>query len=58
MKIFSTRSKLKKCVRYVTLTEFKKLSATCNISPKTAGLKISMTMKEMRQTRLYGAQEF
>ena len=39
MKICSTRLKLKKCLAYVTLAEFWKLNATCNILPQTAGIK-------------------
>ena len=35
MKICTTHLKLKKCLTYVTLTEFWKLNATCNISPET-----------------------
>ena len=38
----------------MTLTEFCKLNATCNISPETAELRIWMTLKEMRQTRRAG----
>ena len=38
----------------MTLTEFRKLNATCNISPETAELRIWMTLKEMRQTRRAG----
>ena len=34
----------------MTLTEFCKLNATCNISPENAELRIWMTLKEMRQT--------
>ena len=54
MNICSTHLKLKKCLTYVTLTEFCKLNATCNISPETAELRIWMTLKEMRQTRRAG----
>ena len=39
MKICTTHLKLKKCLTYVTLTEFWKLNATCNISPETARVK-------------------
>ena len=46
--------KLKECLTYVTLTEFCKLNATCNISPEIAELRIWMTLKEMRQTRRAG----
>ena len=45
MKTCSTYLKLKKCVTYVTLTEFKKLNPTCNILPETAKLRIWMTLK-------------
>ena len=38
----------------MTLTEFWKLNAACNISPETAELRIWMTLKEMRQTRRAG----
>ena len=38
----------------MTLTEFCKLNATCNISPETAELRIWMTLKEMRQMRRAG----
>ena len=48
MTICNTHLKLKKCLTYVTLTEFWKLNATCNISPETAELRIWMTLKEMR----------
>ena len=54
MNICSAHLKLKKCLTYVTLTEFWKLNATCNISPETAELRIWMTLKEMRQTRRAG----
>ena len=40
MSICSTHLKLKECLTYVTLTEFWKLNATCNISPETAELRI------------------
>ena len=46
MNICSTHSKLKKCRTDVTLTEFCKLNATCNISPETLELRIWMTLKE------------
>ena len=46
MNICSTHLKLKKCLTYVTLTEFWKLNATCNISRKTVELRIWMTLKE------------
>ena len=39
------------------ICEFRKLNATCNISPETAELKIWMTLKEMRQTRICGEQD-
>ena len=39
MKICTTHLKLKKCLTYVTLTEFWKLNATCNISPETVRVK-------------------
>ena len=42
----------------VTLTEFWKLNAICNISPETAGLRIWMTLKEMRQMQISGEQDF
>ena len=58
MNICSTYSKLKKCRTDVTLTEFCKLNATCNISPETAELRIWMTLKEMRQARICGEQDF
>ena len=57
MNICGTHLKLKKCLTYVTLTEFWKLNATCNISPETEELRIWMTLKEMRQTRICGEQE-
>ena len=34
------------------------LKTECNISPETAELRISMTLKEMRQTRICGEQDF
>ena len=58
MKICSTHLTLKKRLTYVTFTEFWKLNATCNISPKTAELRIWMTLREMRPTRIYGEQAF
>ena len=58
MKICTTHLKLKKCLTYVTLTEFWKPNGTCNISPETAELRILMTLKEMRQTRICGEQDF
>ena len=36
----------------MTLTEFRRLNATCDISPETAELRIWMTLKETRQTRI------
>ena len=36
MNICRTHLKLEKCLLYVTLTEFWKLKATCNISPEIA----------------------
>ena len=56
--IYSTHLKFKKCLTYVTLTEFWKLNATFNISPETAELITWMTLKEMRQTRICGEQDF
>ena len=35
MKIYTTHLKFKKCLTYMTLTEFWKVNATCNISPET-----------------------
>ena len=58
MNLYSTHLKLKKCLTYVTLTEFGKLNATCKISPETAELIIWMTLKEMRQTCIRGEQDF
>ena len=58
MNICCTHLKLKKCLTDVTLTEFWKLNATCNISPETAELRIWMTLEEMRQTRICGKQDF
>ena len=54
MNICSIHLILKNCQTHVTLTEFWKLNATCNISPETAELRIWMTLKEMRQTRRAG----
>ena len=51
-------SSYKPALTYVTLTEFWKLNATCNISPETTELRIWMTLKEMRHTRICGAQVF
>ena len=42
----------------MTLTEFKKLNATSNISPETADLRLWMTLKEMRQMRICGELKF
>ena len=42
----------------MTLTEFRKLNATYNISPETAELRIWMTWKEMKQTRICGERDF
>ena len=58
MSICSTHLKLKECLTYVTLTEFWKLNATCNISPETAELRIWTTVEEMRKTRICGEHEF
>ena len=58
MNICSTHLKSKKCLTYVTLTEFGKLNATCKISPETAELRIWMTLKEMRQTNICQQQDF
>ena len=58
MKIGSTHLKLKTRLRYVTLTEFRKLNATCNVSPDTAELRTWMNLKEMMQTRISGEQDF
>ena len=58
MNICSTHLKLKKCLTDVTLTEFCKLNATCNISPETAELRIWMTLKEMRQTCISESRTF
>ena len=55
MNICSTHLKLKKCL---ALTKFWKLNATCNISLETAELRIWMTLKEMRQMRICGEQDF
>ena len=52
MDICSTHLKFKKCLLYVSLTEFWKLNAACNISPENAELRIWMTLKEMRQIRV------
>ena len=58
MNICSAHMKLKKCLTYSTLTEFWKLNATCNISPGTAELRIWMTLKGMKETRICGQQDF
>ena len=50
--------KFKKCLTYVSLTEFSKLNATCKISPESAELKIWMTLKEMKQIRICGEKDF
>ena len=42
----------------MTLTEFGKLNANCNISPETSELRIWMTLKEMRPIRICGEQSF
>ena len=42
----------------MTLTECLKLNATCNISPEIAELRIWMTFKEIRLTRICGEQDF
>ena len=41
----------------MSLKDFLKLNATCSISLETAELKIWMTLKEMRQTSIYGEQD-
>ena len=56
--ICSVQLKLKNCLIYMTLTEFEKLNATCHISPETAELRIWTTLKEMRQMRICGEQDF
>ena len=56
MKICSTHLKLKKSVTHVTLREFSKLSASCNISQETAKSKIWLILKEVRQTRVCGEE--
>ena len=58
MNIFSTQLKFKKCLTYVTLTKFRKQNAACNISPETEEVRIWMTLKEMKQTRICGEQDF
>ena len=35
-----------------------KLNAACNISPETGKIRIWMTLKELRQTRICGEQVF
>ena len=40
-----TYLKSKKCLTYVTLTEFWKLNTTCNISPETTEIRIWTTLK-------------
>ena len=35
-----------------------KTNATSNISPENAELRIWMTLKEMKQTRIYGQKHF
>ena len=57
MNICSAHLKLKKCLTYETLTEFRKLNATCNISPESTELRIWVTLKEMRQTRICREQD-
>ena len=57
MNICSTHLKLKKCLTYVTLTEFEKLNATPKILPEIAELTMWMTLKEVRQTLICGEQE-
>ena len=52
------RMKLKKCLTNVTLTEFWKLNASCNISPETAELRIWMTLEGMMKTHICGEQDF
>ena len=39
MNICSTHLKLRKSLIYVNLTEFRKMNATCNISPESAELR-------------------
>ena len=48
----------KKCLTYMTLTEFWKLNVPCNTSPEITELRIWMTLKEMRQTCICGEQDF
>ena len=42
----------------MTLAHFGELNATCSISPETPELTIWITLKEMRQTRICGEQNF
>ena len=58
MNICSTDLKLKKCLTHKTLTEVSKLNATYYISPEVAEIKIWMTLKEKRQRRICGEQDF
>ena len=43
---------------YMTLAKFWKLNTTCSISPEPTELRISMTLKEMWQTRICGELDF
>ena len=56
MKIYSTHLKLKNSLTHVTLTEFWKLCASCNISQETAESRIWLILKEVRQTRVCGEE--
>ena len=58
MNICTTHFKLKKYLTYDTVKRFWKLKATCNISRETAEIRICMTLKEIRQMRICGEQDF
>ena len=58
MKIYSTHLKLKKMSNKCDFDRIWKLKATCDISPETAELIISMNLKEMRETRICEEQDF
>ena len=58
MNISGTHLKSEKGLTYVTLTEFRNLNATCNISTETSELRVWMSFKEMRQARICGQYDF
>ena len=48
---------IKKMSNICDLDKILKTECECSVSPETAELRIWMTMKEMRQTRICGEQD-